>query len=48
MGVGFALRWMELPTERLLRLYRADPVLKFQPSLVPLPGGGMVGLSATF
>jgi hypothetical protein len=48
MGLGFAVRWMELPTERLLRLYRADPVLKIQPSLMPLPGGGMVGLSATF
>lgn len=48
MGLGFGVRWMELPTERLLRLYRADPVLKIQPSLVPLPGGGLVGLSATF
>jgi hypothetical protein len=48
MGLGLACRWMELPTERMLRLYRADPVLKIQPNLVPLPGGGMVGLSATF
>jgi hypothetical protein len=48
MGLGFALRYAELPTERLLKLYRTDPDLQIGLGVVPTPSGGMVGLSGRF
>jgi hypothetical protein len=48
MGLGFALRYTELPTERLLKLYRTDPDLQIGLGVVPTPSGGMVGLSGRF
>jgi hypothetical protein len=48
MTFGFALRYVELPTERLLKLYRSDPDLQVHLGVVPTPSGGMVGLSGKF
>jgi hypothetical protein len=48
MGLGFAIRYIELPTERLLKLYRTDPDLQIHLGVVPTPSGGMVGLSGRF
>jgi hypothetical protein len=48
VGLGFAVNGTELPTERLLRLYRSDPGLQVRLGVVPLPTGGMIGLSGTY
>jgi len=48
IGLGFALNGTELPTERLLRLYRSDPGLQLQWGVVPTASGGMIGLSGKF
>jgi hypothetical protein len=48
VGLGFAIRYIELPTERLLKLYRTDPDLQIHLGVVPTPSGGMVGLSGRF
>jgi len=48
MGFGFTLRYVELPTERLIKLYRSDPDLQVHLGVVPTPSGGMIGLSGRF
>jgi hypothetical protein len=45
---GLAFRFIETPTERLLKLYRSDPGLSVQVGIAPTPSGGMVGLSGRF
>ena len=47
-GLGVALRTMETPMERMLRLYREDPDLNLNLAFAPTPGGGMVGVTGTF
>jgi hypothetical protein len=45
---GLAARTMDLPTERLLRLYRSDPSLQVGLDVAPVAGGATLGLSGTF
>jgi hypothetical protein len=45
---GIAIRYVDLPTERVLKLYRSDPDLQVHLGVVPTPSGGMVGLSGKF
>jgi hypothetical protein len=46
--LGVAARTMDLPTERLLRLYRSDPGLQVGLDVAPVAGGASLGLSGTF
>ncbi len=48
MAFGIAIRYVDLPTERVLKLYRSDPDLQVHLDVVPTPSGGMVGLSGKF
>jgi hypothetical protein len=48
MGAGFAIRHIDLPTERMLKLYRTDPDLQVRVGVVPTSSGAMVGLSGGF
>jgi hypothetical protein len=48
IAVGLAVRTMELPTERLLRLYRTDPGLQIGLDVAPVNGGATFGLSGTY
>jgi hypothetical protein len=47
-----ALAWRvvaaEMPTERLLRLYRSDPELQLRVGIAPIPGGAGLSLSGGF
>jgi hypothetical protein len=50
--VTAAVAWrsveMEMPTERLLRLYRSDPELQLHVGVAPIPGGAGLSLSGGF
>jgi hypothetical protein len=50
--VTAAVAWrsveMEMPTERLLRLYRSDPELQLHVGVAPMPGGAGLSLSGGF
>jgi hypothetical protein len=49
IGAGLGFKYaLEVPTERLLKMYRTDPDLKVRLGVVPTPSGGMVGLSGNF
>ena len=48
IGSGFALRHIDLPTERMLKLYRTDPDLQVRVGVAPTPSGAIVGLSGGF
>jgi hypothetical protein len=46
--LAWRIAHLEMPTERLLRLYRTDPGLQLQVGAAPLPGGAGFSLSARF
>ena len=45
---GFAMLSLDLPTERLLKLYRKDSDLQLRLGATPTPSGAAVGLSGRF
>jgi hypothetical protein len=48
IGFGLVARTIDLPTERLLRLYRSDPSLHVGLDVAPVAGGATFGLSGTY